>query len=279
VAPDRRPDCAAHRDRRAHRRRMALCLRRPRRRDERRRLLVLRPARTRGQPRESGRAGHQAEPRGDGAGPRAARRASRAAAVHHPFGAAQRVRHRSQPRARGGRGHGGPAPAAAARPGQERPRARVRSHQEPRHPRFLDRRDGGGRDRGDRESLPVLAALRRRRGRRPTTRLDRTHRDRHLCTARRVAAAAGCLAAARVPRRCDRSRAPRPRVAARGCARSTRARRAGAPSRRQPGDGVALHRQPAPKTRHSDAVLHAPADRRVRALWTLDANQTPRRAA
>jgi heat shock protein HtpX len=38
--------------------------------------------------------------------------------------------------------------------------ARVRPHQEPRHPRLLDRRARRGRDRRDRECPPVLAALR-----------------------------------------------------------------------------------------------------------------------
>ena len=78
-----------------------------------------------------------------------------------PSPAAERVRDRAQPVARGRCGDGGAAAAPAARPGQGRARARVRAHQEPRHPRDVDRRDGLGRDRRDRERHAVLADLRR----------------------------------------------------------------------------------------------------------------------
>ena len=47
------------------------------------------------------------------------------------------------------------------RSGQGRARARVRSHQEPRHPDFLDRGDGRRGDLGDREHPAVLDAVRR----------------------------------------------------------------------------------------------------------------------
>jgi heat shock protein HtpX len=135
---------------------------------------------------------------------------------------------------------------------------------------ILDRRDGRRRGRGDRESPPVLAAL-RRRGRRWPARLDRTDRDHHLRAARGVAPAARGLTAARVPRRCDLRGASRPREPARGCARNART----------PGADHPLDVNPAtaslyvvnPLRRQGVATLfstHPPIAERVRRLRALD---------
>ena len=107
--------------------------------------------------------GTRPELEGDRRGSRPARAGPDPAAVPDPVRPAERVRDRQEPQARGRRRHGGAAPAAAAGPAQGCARARVRAHQEPRHPRLVDRGDGGGIDLRDRERPPILAALRRRR--------------------------------------------------------------------------------------------------------------------
>lgn len=124
---------------------------------------------------------------------------------------------------------------------------------------------GGGRgDRGDREHLPVLAALRRRERGRRTARLDRTARDDHRRAAGGVATPARRLALARVPRRRDRSAVPRPRSAARRRPRDARARLASPPGDGQSGERVALRRQPIGPTGGGDFLRDASADRRAR---------------
>ena len=89
-----------------------------------------------------------------------------------------------QPRAQRRRGHAGPAPVPASRPGSRGARARVRPHQEPRHPRLLDRGHDRGRDLRDREHLLLHGDLRRRRQRQPA-RSDRRPGDDHHRAARR----------------------------------------------------------------------------------------------
>ena len=118
---------------------------------------------------------------------RAALRRAEAARLHDPVRAAERVRDRPQPGARGGRGHAGPAPVPAPRPGARRARARVRAHQEPRHPRLVDRGDDRRRDLGDREHLLLRRALRRGRRRQPA------RRDRRRCATIIIAPLAASL--------------------------------------------------------------------------------------
>ena len=232
-----------------------------------------------GEPGAAGRAGDDAGDRGDGAGPRRPRPGSGAAALPDPVPAAERVRDRAQPAARGRRGHRGAAAAPAAGPGQGRARARVRAHQEPRHPRDVDRRDGLGRDRRDREHHAVLADL--RRGTTTTRRSGSSARSRdHRRAARGDAAPARRLAPARVPRRRDRRGAARAGEAARRRARDARARRAGAADEPEPGRGLALRGQPAAARRHLVAVHDAPADaERIRRLRALDGESAIRLVA
>ena len=111
-----------------------------------------------------------ARPAPHGRRARAALRRPEAARLHDPVRAAERVRDRAQPRARGRRGHAGAAPVPPARPGARRARARVLAHQEPRHPRLVDRGDDRRRDLGDREHLLLHELLRRRRRRQPARR-------------------------------------------------------------------------------------------------------------
>src|SRR5262249_21246754 len=81
-----------------------------------------------------------------------------------------------------------------------RPRARVRPHPEPRHPRVHDRRGDRGRDLGDRQHRPALLLLRRRRGGPGPARNPRHTRRDPRPADRRRAAPARRLAPARVPR-------------------------------------------------------------------------------
>ena len=71
------------------------------------------------------------------------------------------------------------------------------------------------------------------------------------------------LAPARAPRRPHGGRAARRGPLARERPRDAPARGGGGADAGQPGDGVALHREPALRQRHGVALLDAPADRRA----------------
>ena len=243
MAAARRPHRALHRHRLPARRRVYLALRGVLRPHERRRVLLVGQVRDPSLRREAGLRGGGARPAQDGERAGRAVPGAEAAGLHDPVRAAERVRDRAQPEARRRRGHAGTAPAHAVRPGAGGDGARVRAHQEPRHPRVVDRGDDRRRRLGDRQHLLLHGDVRRRRRRQPARRSRRDRADDHRA-AGRGAAAARRLASAGVPRRRDR-RAD----ASRGPASGRRARepRDGAarrPDAGQPRDGDALHRQP-----------------------------------
>ena len=187
-------------------------------------------------------------------------RCADAARLPHPVRAAERVRDRPEPEEGRHRRDRRASPLPAARAGQGRPRARDGACRQPRHPRDDDRRDDRRRDRGDREHPAVLDVLRRRRRRRQPAGDRRRARRGHRRPDRSHDPAARRLAPARVPRGRDRGAVSRRGPAAGRGARDARARSRGRADERQPGDRVALHREPAQPEGHVCALLDTPAD-------------------
>ena len=123
-------------------------------------VLVLRQDRAGDVPGPAGRAGASALP--DRAAAVAARRPADAEGLHHPGRVAERVRHRPQPRARGGGRHRRHPAAAERGRARRRDRARARARQAPRHPDQLGGRDDRRGDHVRGADGPLRRAVRRR---------------------------------------------------------------------------------------------------------------------
>ncbi|CAA9537224.1 MAG: Peptidase M48, Ste24p precursor, partial [uncultured Thermoleophilia bacterium] len=258
----RRPDRPLRLRRRPARR---LVVRAPVRRDrgrlERRHVLEERQARPSHEPRPAARRGRRSGALRHGAPPGDARGRPDAAALRHPAGAAERLRHRPEPGARGDRRDGRHPPPHARLPARGRPRPRVRAHQEPRHPGPDGRRHDRRRDLGAGPVPAVLLPVRRlRRGGLGPARDDRRARGRDPRPDRRDADPDGRLPPAGVPRRRHRRAVPRVAAAARGRAGVARAGRPDAADARLAGGRAALHRQPAERAGPVGPLRDAPAD-------------------